>query len=164
MKKMLIILTLTALTMSLSFAQFTKETKSAGGTLGWSSHTYDGDAVSTTLMISPSVGYFVIDNVGVNVGLAMATVTPDGGDGVTSTAFGLGAKYYMNNMYAGGSYNSYNSGVEGDDAKANLLIEAGYLYGLSDNVFLDAGFDYTMGMGDNKAGGLFLGVGIVTFF
>ena len=164
MKKMLIILTLTALTMSLSFAQFTEGTKSAGGTAGWSSITLDGDAVATILTIAPSVGYFVIDNVGVNVGLAMVTNTPDGGDGVTSISFGLGAKYYMNNMYAGGSYNSYNSGVEGADAMANLLIEAGYLYGLSDNVFLDAGFDYTMGMGDNKAGGLFLGVGIVTFF
>ena len=164
MKKMLIILTLTALTMSLSFAQFTKETKSAGGTLGWYSSSYDGEAVASALTIAPSVGYFVIDNVGVNVGLAMVTVTPEGGDGLTSTSFGLGAKYYMNNIYGGGSYNSYNSGVEGADAMTNLLIEAGYLYGLSDNVFLDAGFDYTMGMGDNKAGGLFLGVGIVTFF
>ena len=163
MKKMLTIVTLTALTMSLSFAQFTKETKSAGGTLGWASSTYDGDALATTLMIAPSVGYFVIDNVGVNVGLAMVTVTPDGGDGVTSTAFGLGAKYYMNNMYAGGSYNSSKADADAD-AMATLLIEAGYLYGLSDNVFLDAGFNYSMGMGDNKAGGMSLAVGVVTFF
>ena len=163
MKRLLIILTLTALTMSLSFAQFTEGTKSAGGTIGWASSTYDGDALLTTLMIAPSVGYFVIDNVGVNVGLAMVTVTPDGGDGVTSTAFGLGAKYYMNNMYAGGSYNSMKADADAD-AMANLLIEAGYLYGLSDNVFIDAGFDYSMGMGDNKAGGMSLGVGVVTFF
>ena len=162
MKKLLTIVTLTALTMSLSFAQFTKETKSAGGTAGWSSITNDGDAVATILTIAPSVGYFVIDNVGVNVGLAMVTVTPDGGDGVTSTAFGLGAKYYMNSMYAGGSFNSLTAGEA--DAVTHLLIEAGYLYGLSDAVFLDAGFDYTMGMGDNKAGGMSLGVGVVTFF
>ena len=63
MKRMLIILTLTTLTMSFSFAQFTKETKSAGGTLGWASTTYDGDPFATTLTIAPSVGYFVIDNV-----------------------------------------------------------------------------------------------------
>ena len=163
MKRMLMILTLTALTMSLSFAQFTEGTKSAGGTAGWSSITNDGDAVATILTIAPSVGYFVIDNVGVNVGLAMATVTPDGGDGVTSTAFGLGAKYYMNNMYAGGSYNSMKADADAD-AMATLLIEAGYLYGLSDNVFLDAGFNYSMGMGDNKAGGMSLAVGVVTFF
>ena len=163
MKRMLLILTLTALTMSLSFAQFTEGTKSAGGTAGWSSITLDGDAVATILTIAPSVGYFVIDNVGVNVGLAMATVTPDGGDGVTSTAFGLGAKYYMNNMYAGGSYNSMKADADAD-AMATLLIEAGYLYGLSDNVFLDAGFDYSMGMGDNKAGGMSLAVCVVTFF
>ena len=163
MKKMLIILTLTALTMSLSFAQFTKETKSAGGTLGWASSSYDGNAVGTTLTIAPSVGYFVSDNVGVNIGLAMVTYTPDGGDGVTSTSFGLGAKYYMNNIYGGGSYNSVKADADAD-AMANLLIEAGYLYGLSDNVLLDAGFDYTMGMGDNKAGGMSLGVGVITFF
>ena len=163
MKKMLLILTLTALTISLSFAQFTEGTKSAGGTAGWSSITFDGDAVATILTIAPSVGYFVIDNVGVNVGLAMVTVTLDGGDGVTSTAFGLGAKYYMNNMYAGGSYNSSKADADAD-AMATLLIEAGYLYGLSDNVFLDAGLGYSMGMGDNKAGGMSLGVGVVTFF
>ena len=163
MKKMLIILTLTALTMSLSFAQFTKETKSAGGTAGWSSITLDGDAVATILTIAPSVGYFVIDNVGVNVGLAMVTETPEGGDGVTSTSFGLGAKYYMNNMYAGGSYSSSKADADAD-AMGALLIEAGYLYGLSDNVFLDAGFDYSMGMGDNKAGSMSLGVGVVSFF
>ena len=162
MKKMLIILTLTALTMSLSFAQFTKETKSAGGTLGWSSSTYDGEAVSSTLTIAPSVGYFAMDNLGVNFGLSMVTETPEGGDGVTTTAFGLGAKYYMNSMYAGGSFNSLTAGEA--DAVTHLLIEAGYLYGLSDAVFLDAGFDYTMGMGDNKAGGMALGIGVVTFF
>ena len=109
------------------------------------------------------VGVNIGVNVGVNVGLAMVTVTPDGGDGVTSTSFGLGAKYYMNNIYGGGSYNSFKANADAD-AMANLLIEAGYLYGLSDNVFLDAGFDYTMGMGDNKAGGMSLGVGVVTFF
>ena len=163
MKKMLLILTLTALTMSLSFAQFTKETKSAGGTLGWSSVTNDGEAVSTSLTIAPSIGYFVIDNVGVNFNLAMVTYTPDGGDGLTSTSFGLGAKYYMNNMYAGGSYNSSKADADAD-AMATLLIEAGYLYGLSDNVFLDAGFNYSMGMGDNKAGGMSLAVGVATFF
>ena len=163
MKRMLIILTLTTLTMSFSFAQFTKETKSAGGTLGWASTTYDGDPFATTLTIAPSVGYFVIDNVGVNFGLAMVTVTPEGMDGVTATSFGLGAKYYMNNMYAGGSYNSTKANADAD-AMANLVISAGYLHGLSDNVFLDSGFDYSMGMGDNKAGGMSLAVGVVSFF
>ena len=110
MKRMFIIATMVALTIGLSFAQFTKETKSAGGTLGWSSSTYDGDALNTMLTIAPEVGYFVIDNVGVNFGLAMVTVTPDGGEGETTTTFGLGAKYYMNNMYAGGSYNSTTEG------------------------------------------------------
>ena len=104
----------------------------------------------------------MIDNVGVNFGLNMSTVTLEGQDGITTTSFGLGAKYYMNNMYAGGSFNSTTVGEA--DALSHLLIEAGYLYGLSDNVFLDVGFDYTMGMGDNKAGGMSLGVGVVSFF
>ena len=162
MRKLITGITTLGLMLSFSFAQFEKGTMSAGGTLGWSSSTYDGEAVSSTLTIAPSIGYFAMDNLGVNFILSMETATPEGGDGVTTTAFGLGAKYYMNSMYAGGSFNSLTAGEA--DAVNHLLIEAGYLYGLSDAVFLDAGFDYTMGMGDNKAGGMALGIGVVTFF
>lgn len=162
MRKLIIMIVTLSLTLSFAFAQFTKGTKSAGGTLGWSSTTYDGEAAYSMLTIAPSIGYFAMDNLGVNFGLAMVTFTPEGGDGETNTSFGLGAKYYINSMYAGGSFSSYTAGEA--DPMSTLLIEAGYLYGLSDAVFLDAGFDYSMGMGDNKQGGMALGVGVVTFF
>ena len=162
MKRMLIMVVIVTLTVSMSFGQWTKGTKSAGGTLSWSSSSYDGEAVSSTLTINPEVGYFAMDNLGVNFGLLMATVTPEVGDGVTTTAFALGAKYYMNSMYAGGSFSSLTVGEA--DGMSSLLIEAGYLHGLSDNVYLDAGLDYSMGMGDNKNGSMTLGVGVVTFF
>ena len=158
-----IILTL-GLMISFSYAQFTQGTMSAGGSLSWTSLTNDGDAMSTTMLIAPSVSYFAIDNLSASFNLNMNTYTPEGGDGETSTSFGLGAKYYMNGIYGGGSYNS--STPPGDDAEASatLIIELGYLYGLSDNVYLDAGFDYHMGMGDNKVGGMMLGLGVATFF
>ncbi len=158
-------LTLTlGLMITFSFAQFTQGTKSAGGSLSWASTTFDGEAMSTTLSIAPSISYFAIDNLSASFNLNMNTFTPEGGDGETSTSFGLGAKYYMNGIYGGGSYNS--STPPGDDAEASatLIIELGYLYGLSDNVYLDAGFDYHMGMGDNKMGGMMLGLGVATFF
>lgn len=163
MRKLITISLTLGLMMSLSLAQFTTGTKSAGGSVGWSSTTYDGEAMYTMLTIAPSVSYFAMDNLGVSFGLAMLTMTPEGGDAATSTSFGLGAKYYMNSIYAGGSYNSNKPDADAD-ALTNLRIEAGYLYGLSDNVYLDIGLDYDMGMGDNKAGGMALGVGVATFF
>ena len=53
---------------------------------------------------------------------------------------------------------------DGGDASTSLIIRGGYLHGLSESVFLDVNGNYTMGMGDNKAGGITLGVGVVSFF
>ena len=115
------------------------------------------------MTINPEVSYFVADKIAVSVNFTMSSYTPPAGDGETNTGFGLGGYYYINsNIYAGAAYNS--STPEGGEASTNLNIRGGYLNGLSESVFLDVNGNYTMGMGDNKAGGITLGVGVVSFF
>ena len=60
---------------------------------------------------------------------------------------------------------AYNSMTpDGGDASTSLNLRGGYLHGLSESVFLDVNGTYMMGMGDNKSGGITLGVGVMSFF
>ena len=161
MKKVVTMMIVLSLLASVSYAQFNTGSKTASGTVSWSKNSYDGEDAGSLLMIAPSVGYFVMDNLSANVSLNMMTYSDDG-ESESITGFGIGAKYYMNNLYGGGSYNSLS--WEDEDAMTSLLIEGGYLYGLNDNVFLDIGLDYLMGLGDNKSTTMTIGVGIATFF
>ena len=151
------------LCVGMATAQFSKGSKNAGGGFSYASLTNDGDAVGTIMIVNPAVNYFVMDNLAVSVAFTMTTATPDGGDATTDTGFGLGAYYHINsNIYAGGTYRSATP--DGGEASTALNIRGGYLYGLSESVFLDVNGNYMMGMGDNKAGGILLGVGVVSFF
>ena len=163
MRKMISVILFVGLVSTSLFGQFTTGTKSVSGGFSYHSASYDGDATYTMMTVNPSVSYYFMDNLAALVALNMTTMTPEGGDASTDTGFGLGAQYHITgNIYAGGTYNSMTP--EGGDAAAHLNLRAGYLHGCSDNVFLDVNGNYKMGMGDNKAGGMTLGVGVVAFF
>jgi hypothetical protein len=139
-------------------AQFSQGSKTLGGGASYSSTTVgDADAVST-LVVAPSVGYFVMDNISANVALTMMKV----GDADATTAYGFGARYYMGSMYGGGTY--YGSTAEGDDG--SLTFRGGYLMGLGDggNFFLDLYGSYNMGLGDAEMSTIQVGAGFATFF
>ena len=154
---------ISVLCVGMATAQFSKGSKSVSGGFSYNSLTNDGDAMYTLMVLNPAVHFYAMDNLAVSIEFAMTTMTPDGGDATTNTAFGVGAYYHINaNIYAGGSYSSETP--DGGDASTTLNIRGGYLHGLSESVFLDVNGNYTMGMGDNKAGGITLGVGVVSFF
>lgn len=161
MKKTFIIISVLGIFICSSFAQFNTGTKSVSGTISWSKNTYDGEDEVSLLTIAPSIGYFVMDNIAVNGSLNMLTLSYEG-ESESITGFGIGAKYYVNNLYAGASYNSLK--YEDEDALNSLLIEGGYLYGINESVFLDVGIDYLMGTGDNKLTTITIGVGVATFY
>ena len=154
---------ISVLCVGMATAQFTKGTKSVGGGFMYAKMSYDGEDAGSLMTINPEVNYFVADKIAVSVNFTMLSYTPPEGDGETNTGFGLGGYYHINsNIYAGASYNS--STRDGDEASTNLNIRGGYLHGLSESIFLDVNGNYMMGMGDNKAGGITLGVGVVSFF
>jgi len=154
---------ISVLCVGMATAQFSKGSKSAGGGFSYAMMTYDGEDAGSMMTVNPDVRYYVADGIAVSVGFTMQSYTPPEGDGSTNTGFGLGAYYHINdNIYAGGAYSSMTP--EGGEASTSLNLRGGYLHGLSESVFLDVNGNYTMGMGDNKAGGMTFGVGIVSYF
>ena len=181
MKKMIPVLLFVGLISGSLFGQWTAGTKSVGSLFSYSSTKADDDDKGTTTMsIEPSVEYFVMDNVSVQVMLQMDMVNNGNLDGDAAKAgstmhFGGGAKYYMGNIYAGGGLMMMSTNTGGPDPmKGNMLmVNAGYLYPLADGIYLDCGFNYTMGMGkwkmgdmemDNKTANMGLGVGVAAYF
>jgi hypothetical protein len=155
------------LCVGMATAQFSKGSKSAGGGFSYAMMTDDGEDAGSMMTVNPDVRYYVADGIAVSVGFTMTSFTPPEGDGWKNTGFGLGAYYHINdNIYAGGSYSSMTPEVDGNkgEASTSLNLRGGYLHGLSESVFLDVNGNYTMGMGDNKAGGMTFGVGIISYF
>ena len=129
----------------------------AAGGVSWQKDSFDGEDAGSTLTLSPNVGYFVTDNIQAIVGLNWSQFTfPDdwGVDPFSLTALVLGGRYYMplgfGPVYAGALFN-YFKWSDDDEATNSLDIQAGYLKFFNDNLALDIGFDYNMGLGDNKS-------------
>ncbi len=167
MKKILLIAVILTFTAGLAHAQFAAGTKYLGGTVGYykdmTDYGDDFDFGSSTITVAPAFGYFVIDNFMLAARLGyIKTSMNEGDDPDATTAFAVGAKYFMNYLYAGAAYRSSTTGDA--DAIASLVFEGGYLYPITDYFFLDLGVDYFMGTGDNEMKGLQAGFGFATFF
>jgi outer membrane protein W len=149
-------------------AQDTKEESAGGmgfangdifitGSVGFSSHKVPAgteDIKTNEFNISPSVGFFVSDNIAVGARLGYTSVkTDDGfGDDVTSDMFSIGAfgRYYATpaNQFSmfvelGFNYNSTtdNDGTGGEDFKSNgfdIALAPGISYFVSDNWAIEA--------------------------
>ena len=148
--------------ITISSAQFSQDSKSINGTINWNKMLYDGHDMGTLLVIAPSLGFMIRDNFAVNMSVSLTTFSFEG-ESQTVGSFGLGTKYYKKINkgagYGGGSFN-----FKGFESPNSLLIEFGFLKGLNNSIFLDFGFDYLLGLGEDKFSTLTLGVGIATFF
>ena len=153
MKKMLSITAIAGLLVSMSFANWTEGTKSVAGSFSYESSTTNS-VTSTSWTFNPSVGYFLMDNVAVNFG---ANMKNDGTD--TATSWNVGGSYYMNEWYGTAAY-----GTGAEDNTNYMRFGGGYMYGLSDGIYLDTGVRYNMGMGDNKTNTMNFVVGVSTYF
>ncbi|NQV17965.1 MAG: hypothetical protein HQ534_05420 [Armatimonadetes bacterium] len=134
----------------------------------------DSDPV-TAIEIQPWGGYFVVDNICVDVLLSYVSANSDAwDDAATEFGIGIGGRYFFNQIYGGVGFMMESYDEFGDKFSANYLVfYAGYLYPLVENIYLDAGFIYEMGIGkyggdlddfDNEESGFDIGVGIDIFF
>lgn len=158
MQKTFVGILLVGLLSSMAFGQFKAGTKTLSGGITYSRLSFDGEEGTSVFSVSPGVGYFIVDNLALNVSVDLRKYSDDN----LFFGFGLGSKYYINSFYAGGSY--LWDKQEDRDADSSILAEAGYLYGLNEMVFLDIGANYFMGLGDYKISALSMGVGVATFF
>ncbi len=164
------------LVFAVSAFAFEQGTKTAGGWIGFESYKMSSDADAVTAIeIMPKVGYFVIDNVCVDVLFSYVNVnSKNWNDPITEFGLGLGGRYFYDKIYGGAGFMMESSDDGVTKMSANYLaLFVGYLYPIATNVYLDAGFKYEMGIGkyggdmddfDNEESGFSLGVGLDVFF
>lgn len=182
--KKVIVLIICLLLASSAFA-FEKGTKRIGGTIGFDSYKLNSDTdATTTFEIDPHLGYFITDNISANLlidfnskkGPYSYYPKGSGTSTITTLLLGIGGAYFYQNFYGGLGflYKSYSSKTttKSDDKWTSgsmyLKVEAGYLYNIANNVYLDIGADYKKGFGeysgdaegDNETSQFLIGVGI----
>ena len=165
MRKVILVAVFLCLTIGVSFGQFSTGTNTVSGTISYSTYSDDGEDGVSILLIAPTGGRFVTNNLAILLGLQYMKFTyPRSWDqaSATQTGYLVGAKYFVNNIYGGASFVS--STWEDIDANTAAIVEAGYLYGFNEHVFLDAGIDYEKGLGDDKSVVIVFGLGISAFF
>ena len=146
MKKVLLIAALAV--SSVSFAQTSKSTWMLGGGAGFSSSKTGDLDPTTNLNFSPSIGYFVIDNLA--IGAQIVVNSEKTGDVSTSTtAFGPSVRYYFtslgNNAKLFGGLNIAFGSSKQDDVSVSATafgVEAGAAFFLNQSIALEAGLGY----------------------
>jgi hypothetical protein len=144
-------------------AQFSTNSKNITGNVSWNKTYYDGQDMGTVLIIAPSLGYFVKNDVAVITSVSLTAFQYNGFWQVDDGNLGLGVKYFYE-VDRGAVYGSASFNFNGFKSPRSLSADLGFLLGLSKEVFLDFGLDYSMGIGDDKLSTLNLGVGIASFF
>ena len=161
MKKGLFILL--ALIIASSVCAFTKGTINPGGTVSFTSYKPNSDQKAITKFgITPQVGYFVIDNLAADVLINYTYEGQSKSDyhdeySASFLGIGIGGRYYYpvepGKIY-GGMDILYNitkikvGSIDNDYNAKYLDLKAGYLFPVVENVYVDFGLKYQMGLGD----------------
>ncbi len=154
-----------------SLAAFEQGTINAGGSISFESYKWHSDAdATTTISFAPQVGYFFMDNIAADLLLNYTSISNDGDHSIF--AFGIGGRYFFNQIYGGLGFMMESSDNEFKQTANYLDIKAGYLHPLVDNVFIDAGLLYRMGVGeyggdaegDNEESLFKINIGLQIFF
>jgi outer membrane protein len=163
MKKILILLIGVAMTTA-GYAQFTKGTIMAGGSLGGSFNTNKTEAGNTTTTTGttntvdffPQAGYFVIDNLAVGAGIGLSTSTTkakgtSNKNTVSSTSFAPFARYYYQKFYGQFAFNvgsGNNKNTNGNVTTDNKFttsgwnLAVGYAYLLNEHIAVEPQIGY----------------------
>jgi hypothetical protein len=159
MKKALLVLSVMVISIAWLNAQTTQGTISLGGSVGISTEkdeTDGEDTKSSEFNFSPSVGYFVIDNLMVGLNLSIVNGKEDDGfggdDKYSALFFGPFARYYKftsNEQFAffaetGLLFGTYKDKPDGqDETKAsafNFYISPGFAYFFNEHWVVDLSF------------------------
>ena len=132
---------------------FSKSDLYVSGSVGLASVSSDGDS-NTGYSISPTIGYFLSDNIALEADL---TYSDAGVDDSSAFGIGLGAVYYFSpaeqfSFGIGGGFD-YNSADAGADIKLNTMfigVSPGMSYFVSDSFALRAAVG-SLGYSSSKA-------------
>jgi hypothetical protein len=167
MKRILFILAVSLFTVS-AMAQTEKGKIRLGGDLDLSflnvKPDIDGAKATNTFNLGVNGGYFVIDNLSVNAGLAFG-YEKAGGDDDAATAFGfsLGARYYLQSkIFFGGDFDIISSkyGDEDSFTGTGFTPSIGYAWFVKDNIAIEPALGYRLGLSNKDDGTKFNGFGL----
>ena len=163
-------LTFLLIISSIVFAQFEPGTISAGTLFGYNSfgdsEDDGGDRVDVIsvgssqmelIVVKPTLSYFITGNISIDGIMSIMRLKYGDSDPQTMRLLGGGATmYFKQNFYAGGSFMLQSSKSEGDDwsytSNAQFAgIQGGILHKVAENVYLDVGVNYLLGIGDRKS-------------
>ena len=135
MKKVLFIVALVAVSFA-GTAQTSKSTWMLGGGAGFNSSKPDGASSTSTWNLSPSLGYFVMDNLALGASVSIA----DNGGG-TKSNFGPFVRYYFTSL--GKSAKLFgNVGANFGDY-TEFGVKAGVAYFLNSSIALETALGYS---------------------
>jgi len=155
-----------------------KGTKNIGGLVKYSKLTRADSAYGSSLIINPVAGYFLTNNMSVNIGLGYSSSkyeTDSTGDKSNYTSLSIGGRYHIPLSfglgYVGLHYMNYKGDYKSGDYSNSYtdegsMIESGVLLDLNDFVYLDFGINYET-YNDHEYGEtwnyLFFDVGVIAF-
>ncbi len=160
--KKIVVLVLCLLVTTSVFAFDTGE-KLVWADASFTSYKPDKDIdATTTFNIDTAVSYFLMKDISLDVILAWQSqkspywYMKDGTQTTSDIFLGLGGSFFVKSFYVHGAflYNLYSSKTEmkSDDTWTSnamyLTLGGGYLFPLIENVFIDIGANYTMGLGE----------------
>ncbi len=153
MKKYLLLISLLALFVVSNLCAFDKGTINPGGSISYTSSKYDSDSdTATNFSFSPQVGYFFMENIAGDLMINLSS-GKQGDYKNSSFAIGIGGRYFYNQIYGGLglmmlSSSSDNGSSTYKESSNYLNLKAGYLVPVVENVYVDLGLNYKMGMGE----------------
>jgi hypothetical protein len=138
---------------AISLFGFEAGTKSLGGRIGLSNYKFsDQFPAATSLSIRPTVSYFILDNICLDIEPVFGAAWQDDYDTSVTLGIGLGARYFFKNFYFGGSFFYSKSGPKGSKYSGQFMeLKAGHLLEIAKHVFLDFSVTYQRGLGKRNA-------------
>ena len=120
--------------------------------LGFLNTDYSSDYKTNGFNIYANGGYFIMDNLSLDLGLGYNWAKIDGFDGSSSLRGEIGARYYLPiNVFLGASFDAatYNNG---DNLGTGVNLKAGYAWFIRDNIALEPAIGYRLGLSNKNDG------------
>lgn len=154
-KVTLMVITLVCLSGAVSAQTVNSGAWMLGGTIGFNSIKTDGDDQSETyLNVSPSLGYFIINDLAIGARLSLTSYSYDGD---SNSEFGIGpwARYYIVNssLFAQAGMDFGTAGFDffsllTDEGSTTLNFGVGYSWFLNNAVAIEPMLQYSIYSGD----------------
>ena len=156
MKKIFVLLAVSLFSVSV-FAQTEKGAIRLGGStnLSFISSKLDGASKSNSnFNLGANAGYFVMDNLSVDVGFEFDYDKPGGAsDAFTQFVVDLGVRYYLpSKIFFAASFDLLSMKVVDSVTGTGVSLGAGYAWFLSDKVAFEPMLGYRLGLSDKDKG------------